>query len=176
MPFRLACGGLPDTVDCVTAQTLKEQASPEAALTAFYAQHETPDLIWSPSTRARLSAAVLEEWNAWTTANRDAGAMTPWTPRSVDPATGVRYAPAELRVAGLYVRLFNAQPGYAARMQQQHRVRFIHGLLSELAGAYVCVCVGNAGQSTREVSHVLVQVPQATPHAMCWWRHCTQQL
>lgn len=135
----------------MTAQTLKEQTSPEAALTAFYAQHETPDLIWSPSTRARLSAAVLEEWNAWTTANRDAGAMTPWTPRSVDPATGVRYAPAELRVAGLYVRLFNAQPGYAARMQQQHRVRFIHGLLSELAGACACVCVGNAGQSTREV-------------------------
>lgn len=93
--------------------TPHETATGESLMTHLDDEAVSPILVWDSSCRDRLSALAWSHWEDWRRRRR-VGASLRWVPAYLQEEVLLPAAHAsEPCVAGLYFRLYAAEPGFA---------------------------------------------------------------
>jgi len=139
-------------------------------VTIFDSDQETPELIWNPVCRHELRAALTELHNGLNGLRRRAGQAG--SPGGADgcgwtiPATfRVRYSSAEgeLRVGGVYIRLFLKEPTFPLRDPKA----FLEALLRRFCqeGEHICGMTSEDAEKIRAAQHAATEAAKAEEQA-----------
>lgn len=108
------------------------KTSPETAVSMLDSQHENPELIWNEDTQAKVSRVVSEQCTRHYQAHR----LNPnivWT-LSDDFRLSLEDVAGEVVVAGVYLRLFVANPGWVLRRPKQFMEELLENMISLMSG------------------------------------------
>ncbi|KAK6624832.1 hypothetical protein RUM44_011696 [Polyplax serrata] len=101
--------------------------SPQASIHLFDGNHENPELIWNQELRERISSFTSSLWQKFYSMQSQ-NANAEWTPP--DDKTVSTICPNEVVVAGVYLRLFVANPGWSVRRPKEFLTELMDFCLS----------------------------------------------
>jgi len=108
------------------------KTSPETAVSLLDSQHENPELIWNDDIRAKVARVVHDQCRKHYRDHQQNPSLH-WT-LGEDFALSLEDVTGEVVVAGVYLRLFAANPGWVLRRPKQFMIELLERMVGLMSG------------------------------------------